>query len=441
MGRCTGVAFKLLLRKLGPYHIIQLYGENAYELDIREARSNVVYVKLLTHFYGDIPSHLVTPTPNVEFTNEIDGILDSRLDAVGHVEFLIRWVGRMEEDFWISGESFARIDPTFTMIIYVVLNGKSCTTLRTEVSDGVYQTEDIPDINANNTLTVTLNQKENTEFAMSNLLNSGHPKCAVGDSSMDDAPSTENKTLDMVPAEEKAMISKESDISTTRRDFTNEVEMVDSEREPCNNRSTDVKVTGENDICTMVPSDQQGTPSTDHPLGLFNSSSQHLETVQDVIRSKGTNLLRPAIRVLLKKRDQLSQQQQHLEDEMARCENSLQTILSGGEENLLSIVERILEACDVTCSRGATETNLERHIRLDETHSPECMETKRLSEAILHLQNAYQARGFTANVVLVGTDFQYSAVGDLRVNPHKARESAATNILNKLRSMAASQAH
>ncbi|KAF6168024.1 hypothetical protein GIB67_011409, partial [Kingdonia uniflora] len=95
---------------------IQRYGENAYELDIPGVCSHVVNVKLLTQFYGDIPSHPVAPLTliDVALTSEINEILDSRLDAAGHVEFFIRWVGRTEEnDSWISGESFARIDPTF----------------------------------------------------------------------------------------------------------------------------------------------------------------------------------------------------------------------------------------------------------------------------------------------------------------------------------------
>ncbi|KAF6156605.1 hypothetical protein GIB67_014584 [Kingdonia uniflora] len=47
-GRRTGVASKLLLRKSRPYRIIQRIGDNAYELDIPGARSEVVNVKLLT---------------------------------------------------------------------------------------------------------------------------------------------------------------------------------------------------------------------------------------------------------------------------------------------------------------------------------------------------------------------------------------------------------
>ncbi|KAF6149596.1 hypothetical protein GIB67_011205 [Kingdonia uniflora] len=96
-GRCTGVTSKLLLRKLGLYRIIRRYGENVYDLYIPGARSKVVNVKLLTQFYGDIPSHPVTPALDVKLTDEIDEILDSRLDAGGHVEFLTQWVGRTEE--------------------------------------------------------------------------------------------------------------------------------------------------------------------------------------------------------------------------------------------------------------------------------------------------------------------------------------------------------
>ncbi|KAF6172676.1 hypothetical protein GIB67_041999 [Kingdonia uniflora] len=97
-GRRMGVAFKLLLRKSGPYRIIRRYGENAYELDI-PGHSHVVNVKLLTQLYGDIPSHPVTPTPDVVLTSEIDEILDSRLDAAEYVEYeaFLYHDGKMEK--------------------------------------------------------------------------------------------------------------------------------------------------------------------------------------------------------------------------------------------------------------------------------------------------------------------------------------------------------
>ncbi|KAF6140444.1 hypothetical protein GIB67_030525 [Kingdonia uniflora] len=68
-GQCTCVVSKLLLRKSGPYRIIERIGDNAYELDIPGAHSKVVNVKLLTQFYDDIPSYPVTPSPNIELTS------------------------------------------------------------------------------------------------------------------------------------------------------------------------------------------------------------------------------------------------------------------------------------------------------------------------------------------------------------------------------------
>ncbi|KAF6135652.1 hypothetical protein GIB67_028223 [Kingdonia uniflora] len=84
-----------------PYRIIQRFGDNAHELDILGTRFKVVNVKLLTQFYGDILSHPVAPSPDVEhveLTDKIDEILDSRLDVAGHAEFSIRWVGRSAEN-------------------------------------------------------------------------------------------------------------------------------------------------------------------------------------------------------------------------------------------------------------------------------------------------------------------------------------------------------
>ncbi|KAF6165032.1 hypothetical protein GIB67_005121 [Kingdonia uniflora] len=117
--RRTGVASKLLLRKSGPYRIIQHIGDNAYVLDILGTRSKVVNIKLLTQFYGDIPSYPVPSLPDIELTDEIDEILDSCLDVVGHVELLIRWVGRSEkirQQKEIIGSSCSHILANYIMI-------------------------------------------------------------------------------------------------------------------------------------------------------------------------------------------------------------------------------------------------------------------------------------------------------------------------------------
>ncbi|KAF6150595.1 hypothetical protein GIB67_022207, partial [Kingdonia uniflora] len=98
-GHRTGVTSKLFLRKSRPYRIIWRYRKNAYELDIPGAHSHVVNDKLLTQFYGDIPSHPVTPAPDVVLTSEIDKILDSRLDAAEYVKFLVH--KRMEAPIYI----------------------------------------------------------------------------------------------------------------------------------------------------------------------------------------------------------------------------------------------------------------------------------------------------------------------------------------------------
>ncbi|KAF6136297.1 hypothetical protein GIB67_042782 [Kingdonia uniflora] len=92
-GRRTGVVSKLFLHKSGLYRIIQRIGDIAYEFDIPGPRSKVVNVKLLTHIYDNIPSYPVLPSPEIELTDEINEILDSRLDVTDHVEFLIRWIG------------------------------------------------------------------------------------------------------------------------------------------------------------------------------------------------------------------------------------------------------------------------------------------------------------------------------------------------------------
>ncbi|KAF6176595.1 hypothetical protein GIB67_034457 [Kingdonia uniflora] len=66
-----------------------------------EEQNSSPLTKERSPFYGDIPSHPVTPAPDVALTSEIDEILDSCLDAAGYVEFLMLKLN--EQDFLGEG--------------------------------------------------------------------------------------------------------------------------------------------------------------------------------------------------------------------------------------------------------------------------------------------------------------------------------------------------
>ncbi|XP_029118326.1 uncharacterized protein [Elaeis guineensis] len=150
------------------------------------------------------------------------------------------------------------------------------------------------------------------------------------------------------------------------------------------------------------------------------------------------------------------QQQRILEDEIARCEMNIQTILSEGEENSEPKVESIIEACNVLCS---SQTHVDRSLCSGEGGRTQKIKRKRLAEAVLKLRSSCQELDdiccanswilprysvlpsisdgrFQASVTVKGMDFECTVGGDLKSSPREARESAATHMLSKLCSMA-----
>ncbi|ONI29293.1 hypothetical protein PRUPE_1G191700 [Prunus persica] len=202
-------------------------------------------------------------------------------------------------------------------------------------------------------------------------------------------------------------------------------------------------------ICSIDLSDQDGID--DSAIVTYQSSSEDLYKLQIAIASKENILSQTALKVLMKRRDDLSLQQRNIEDEIAQCDKKIQTILNGGEDDLALKVESIIEGCNDVCVRSG------RTHRLLEDQLPQSSKRKRLSEAILKEQNPCQDLddacyennwvlptyrvspsdgGFQAEVTVNGMDFDCSSGGDLCSNPREARESAAAQILVKLRSMA-----
>ncbi|ONK77098.1 uncharacterized protein A4U43_C02F3080 [Asparagus officinalis] len=81
----------------------------------------------------------------------------------------------------------------------------------------------------------------------------------------------------------------------------------------------------------------------------FNSKDEG--TSCNVTTSKKSDVLKACLRAFEEKKDELCRQQHLLEDEIARCEMNIQTILSG-EENWMQKVETIIEALNSSFSSG-----------------------------------------------------------------------------------------
>nr|XP_023884006.1 uncharacterized protein LOC111996276 [Quercus suber] len=183
----------------------------------------------------------------------------------------------------------------------------------------------------------------------------------------------------------------------------------------------------------------------------------HAALLPTAVVSKQDELSCAALRVLLRKRDQLSLQQRNIEDEIALCDKKIQKILNGGEDDLALKIESVIEGCNDVCLRSITQERTKQ--QLEDQLSPQTFKRKRLSEAVLSMQYPCQELdrvcnesnwvlptycvftsdgGFRANVTVNGGDFECTTGGDTRSNPREARESAAAQMLAKLRAMASS---
>lgn len=129
----------------------------------------------------------------------------------------------------------------------------------------------------------------------------------------------------------------------------------------------------------------------------------------------------------------------------------------GSEHDLAVTIEAIIDSCDDICLKSDNGTQDRTCQQFEDQGSPQYRRKKRLSEAVLSLRNSCQELddlcyennwtlptyhlsptegGFRANITLKGVDFECSAGSDLHSIPRLARESAAAQLLAKLRSMA-----
>ncbi|KAF3455402.1 hypothetical protein FNV43_RR00026 [Rhamnella rubrinervis] len=183
------------------------------------------------------------------------------------------------------------------------------------------------------------------------------------------------------------------------------------------------------------------------------SMSKDLEKLQATLTSRENILSCTALKVIMTRRDKLSLQLRHIEDEIAQCDSKIQSILNdNGEDNLALKIDSVIEGCNDVWLSSAQE----RTYQLEDQCNPQCIKRKRLSEAIPNIQNACQELdgvcyennwvipsyrafpaegGFRASVTVKGADFKLSTKGNLHSSPHEARESAAAQVLVKLRRM------
>ncbi|XP_057471237.1 uncharacterized protein LOC130760063 isoform X2 [Actinidia eriantha] len=219
----------------------------------------------------------------------------------------------------------------------------------------------------------------------------------------------------------------------------------------------DEKVDTGNKTCTDISSVQDELPIGDCALGPIQLGSKYLEKLHTILATKENALSQTALRVLLRKRNKLSCQLRNLEDEIAVCDKNIQTILDGGEDNLALKIEAIIDADNDGCLKSESETQERTHQHFEDQGLPQYRRRKRLSEAVLSLRNSCQELddmcyennwtlptyrvspvdgGFRANITVKGLDFECSEGSGLHSNPRLARESAAAQMIAKLRSMA-----
>ncbi|XP_021721700.1 uncharacterized protein LOC110689261 isoform X2 [Chenopodium quinoa] len=212
----------------------------------------------------------------------------------------------------------------------------------------------------------------------------------------------------------------------------------------------------DNRVADTVMSDPD--EKDDHALVPLDTDFKHLRKLQLTIASKEKLLSHTALNVLLRKREQLSLQIRNNEDEMALCERSIQAILNGSEDDLAVKLDSILEGCNEICMKSSGAAGDKKALHLEDQDLPPVARRKRLSEADVFALNPSQELdricntnywmlptyslsgsegGFLSTVTVKGVDFECSSEGTMHTNPHEARNSAASNILAKLRSMVA----
>ncbi|XP_050373098.1 uncharacterized protein LOC126790794 isoform X2 [Argentina anserina] len=228
----------------------------------------------------------------------------------------------------------------------------------------------------------------------------------------------------------------------------NKVETV----KPTSPSITDCRVTivGGNGTCDINSSSQESKGG--HTFSTCQSNLKDSDKLQNAIASKKHILLQTALNVLMNKRNELSLKKRNVEDELARCEKDIQTIINDSEDGSAVIIDSIIEGCNDGYKR-----NRRTHALLEEEFSSKSIKRKKLSEAILDEQDPRLALDdiclkngwvlpiyhvspsdgkYQADVTVEGLDFNCTSDVHLCSSPREAKESSAFQMLVKLRSMA-----
>ncbi|THU48390.1 hypothetical protein C4D60_Mb09t25730 [Musa balbisiana] len=184
---------------------------------------------------------------------------------------------------------------------------------------------------------------------------------------------------------------------------TEQADTLNSAKKPRVTKSNDGETFGRKSV--HLNSQDAASPSF-LPLLPVQHTSENYDEFNFVMASKRNDLLQASLRILIKRRNDLVQQQRCLGDEIARCEMNIQAIVNANEPALCVL----WELDDMCCENGWI---LPRYNVLPSTAD----------------------RYFQASVTVRGIDFEMTAHGDSMSSPCEARLAAATNMLSKIRSM------
>ncbi|XP_010672149.2 uncharacterized protein LOC104888776 isoform X2 [Beta vulgaris subsp. vulgaris] len=216
------------------------------------------------------------------------------------------------------------------------------------------------------------------------------------------------------------------------------------------------KLLSDNKTDDTAMSDQD--EKQDHALVSFDPNPKHLHKIQLIIASKENMISETALKVLYRKREQLYQQLRNIGDEIALCDRKIETIICGGEDDLAVKLDSIVEGCNELCQPTAVAGGNEIALPSQDHDILPAVKGTRLSEANLCKRSPCQELdsicnennwmlptysistsegGFEASITVKGVDFECSSEGTICTTPHEARNSAASEVLVKLRRMAA----
>lgn len=211
-----------------------------------------------------------------------------------------------------------------------------------------------------------------------------------------------------------------------------------------------------NETSRINSSNRVGPVTGDWTIVPHEMNVDDQDKLQVTRASEQNALSQTALTFLLRKKSKLCHQLRLLEDEIAVCDKSIQTILDGGESELMLQIEAIVDACYDDFLKGGAETQ-ELACQRFGTQVSSQLGRKRLSDAVIPSRNfcqelddichknlwtlpTYQLYpvdgGFWASIKLKGADFEYCQEGDLCVKPSLARELAAEKMIAKLQTVA-----